>query len=112
MQLRVIIFRIQLIKTKANPTTRLVVTPIIDQSRTNSKSESASAAKDENGAALNESSANSYKENATTNFTNTINFNKAFERKARNLSFVFTNNNSNSDSDAFNISKTIFYQGS
>ena len=97
---------------KINPTTRLVVTPIIDQSRTNSKSESASAAKDENGAALNESSANSYKENATTNFTNTINFNKAFERKARNLSFVFTNNNSNSDSDAFNISKTIFYQGS
>ena len=97
---------------KINPTTRLVVTPIIDQSRTNSKSESASAAKDENGVALNESSANSYKENASTNFTNTINFNKAFERKARNLSFVFTNNNSNSDSDAFNMSKTIFYQGS
>ncbi|PKB15901.1 outer membrane beta-barrel protein [Flavobacterium sp. 5] len=96
---------------KINPTTRLVVTPVIDQSRTNSSSESSSASKDENGTSLNESNANSYKENSSTNFTNTINFNKAFERKARNLSFVFTNANSNSDSDALNQSKTIFYQG-
>lgn len=96
---------------KINPTARLVVTPVIDQSRTNSKSESSSTAKDESGASLNESSANSYKENSSANFTNTINFNKAFERKARNLSFVFTNANSNSDSDALNQSKTIFYQG-
>jgi hypothetical protein len=96
---------------KINPTTRIVVTPVIDQSRTNSSSESSSFSKDESGVSLNESNANSYKENTSTNFTNTINFNKAFERKARNLSFVFTNNNSNSDSDALNQSKTIFYQG-
>jgi hypothetical protein len=96
---------------KINPTTRLVITPVIDQSRTNSSSESSSVAKDENRVSLNKSNANSYKENASTNFTNTINFNKAFERKVRNLSFVFTNANSNSDSDALNQSKTIFYQG-
>ncbi|REG98661.1 outer membrane beta-barrel protein [Flavobacterium aquicola] len=96
---------------KINPTTRLVVTPVIDQSRTNSSSESSSFSKDENGASLNESNASSYKENSSANFTNTINFNKAFERKARNLSFVFSNANSNSESDALNQSKTVFYQG-
>jgi hypothetical protein len=96
---------------KIDPTTRLVVTPNINKSRTNSNSESSSSAVDENGVSLNESSGTSYKENASTNFGNTINFNKAFERKARNLSFVFSNNNSNSESDAINNSITIFNQG-
>jgi hypothetical protein len=96
---------------KIDPTTRLVVTPNISKSRTNSNSESSSTAKDQDGLSLNESSGNSYKENASTAFGNTINFNKAFERKARNLSFVFSNNNSNSDSDAINESITIFNQG-
>lgn len=97
---------------KINPTTRLVFTPVVDQSRTNSNLESSSTATDENGMPLNESNATSYKENSSTNFGNTINFNKAFERKARNLSFVFSNNNSNSDSDAINESITVFKQGS
>jgi len=96
---------------KIDPTTRLVVTPNVSKSRTNSNSESSSAATDQNGASLNESSGNSYKENTSTNFGNTINFNKAFERKARNLSFVFSNNNSNSDSDAINKSLTVYHQG-
>ncbi|WP_281636157.1 outer membrane beta-barrel protein [Flavobacterium marginilacus] len=96
---------------KINPTTRLVVTPNISKSRTNSNSESSSAATDQNGVSLNESNGTSYKENASANFGNTINFNKAFERKARNLSFVFSNTNSNSDSDAINESKTVFKQG-
>lgn len=96
---------------KMNPTTRIVVTPKIEQGRTNSLSESSSFSTDENGNDLNESSAKSYKENSSTNFGNTINFNKAFERKARNLSFVFTNSNNKSDSEAINISNTTFYQG-
>jgi hypothetical protein len=96
---------------KINPTIRLVVTPKIDVSRTNIDSESSSSSKDENDLSLNKSNSNSYKENTTANFGNTINFNKAFEKKARNLSFVFTNTNNNSDSDAYNQSKTIFYQG-
>jgi len=96
---------------KINPTTRLVVTPKIDQSRSNSLSESSSFSKDGNEVALNESASKSYRESKSTNFGNTINFNKSFEKKARNLSFVFSNNNTNSDSDALNQSKTIFYQG-
>ncbi|PJJ09279.1 carboxypeptidase-like protein [Flavobacterium sp. 1] len=97
---------------KIDPTTRLVVTPNISKSRTNSNSESSSVATDQDGISLNESNGTSYKENSSTNFGNTINFNKAFERKARNLSFVFSNNNSNSDSDAINESITVFKQGS
>jgi hypothetical protein len=97
---------------KINPTTRIVFTPKVDQSRSNSLSESSSFSKDENEAALNESTSKSKREGNSSNFGNTINFNKGFEKKSRNLSFVFSNNNTNSDSETLNISKTIFYQGS
>ena len=95
---------------KINPTTRLVVTPNINQSRSNNSSDSSSFSKDENGQSLNESVSNSNKENTNTNFSNTINFNKAFERKARNISLVFNNNNSKTDSNGLNLSKTVFHQ--
>ena len=96
---------------KIDPSMRLVVTPVINQSRTNSASESYSISKDETGVSLNETIATSYKENSSADFTNTINFNKSFERKARNLSFVFSNTNSNSDSDAINNSLTDYKTG-
>lgn len=96
---------------KINPTMRIVVTPKVDQNRSNNLSESSSFSIDESGASLNESTSKSYRENSTTNFANTINFNKGFEKKSRNLSFVFSNNNTNGDSDALNVSETIFYQG-
>jgi hypothetical protein len=96
---------------KINPTTRIVFSPKVDQTRSNSLSGSSSFSEDEYEAKLNESVSTSDRETNTTNFGNTINFNKGFEKKARNLSFVFSNNNTNSDSDAINISKTIFYQG-
>ncbi|MBP6759294.1 MAG: outer membrane beta-barrel protein, partial [Flavobacterium sp.] len=96
---------------KIDPTTLIVFTPKVDQSRSNSLSESSSFSKDENEASLNESTSKSYREGNSVNFGNTINFNKGFEKKSRNLSFVFSNNNTNSDSDALNLSKTIFYQG-
>ncbi|QSW90393.1 outer membrane beta-barrel protein [Flavobacterium endoglycinae] len=95
---------------KIDPKTRIVVAPKVSQSRTNSNAISSSSSEDENGNPLNESTGSSYSESNNTNFANTINFNKAFERKSRNLSVVFTNNNTNSDSDALNISETIFYQ--
>ena len=96
---------------KINPTTRIVFTPKMDQTRSNSLSESSSFSKDENELALNESTTKSNGESASTNFGNTINFNKTFEKKSRNLSFVFSNNNTNSDSESLILSKTIFYQG-
>ena len=95
---------------KIDPTTRLVVAPKLNQSRSNSDSSSSTSSVDENGDALNESTAKSYNENTSTSFANTINFNKAFKKKSRNLSFVFDNNNSNTVSDGWNQSETIFYQ--
>lgn len=100
---------------KIDPTMRLVVTPRVDQTRSNSDSASSSSSSSTQDAIipdLNESNSISKRESSTTNFNNTINFNKSFERKARNLSFVFSNNNSDSDSDGLNVSKTIFYEGS
>jgi hypothetical protein len=95
---------------KINPTTRLVVAPKLSESHSNSTSSSSTFSEDESGAALNESTSDSNNESSNTNFTNSINFNKAFEKKARNLSIVFNNSNSRSDSNGINISETIFYQ--
>ncbi|MBS7252441.1 outer membrane beta-barrel protein [Flavobacterium branchiicola] len=95
---------------KLDPNTRIVFTPKFNQTRVNSDSASSSFSEDENGASLNESTAASKRENTTTNFANTLNFNRAFEKKNRNLSFVFDNNNSNAITDALNLSETIFYQ--
>jgi hypothetical protein len=95
---------------KINPTTRLVVAPKLNESHSNSTSSSSTFSEDETGAALNESTSDSNNESSNTNFTNSINFNKAFEKKARNLSIVFNNSNSRSDSNGINISETIFYK--
>ncbi|MFD1604188.1 outer membrane beta-barrel protein [Flavobacterium artemisiae] len=96
---------------KLDPKTRIVVAPKVNQSRTNGISSSSSDTVDENGEALNKSDGSSISEGTNTSFSNTINFNKAFDKKTRNLSFVFTNNNTDSDADALNISETIYYTG-
>ena len=96
---------------KVNPSIRIVVTPKVDQTRSNTLAEASSFAKDQNEASLNESTSESYRESTATNFVNSINFNKTFEKKARNLSFEFNNTNTNTDSGAINISKTIFFLG-
>ena len=95
---------------KLNPTTRIVFTPKVNQTKVTSDSFSSSFSEDEEGQSLNESTAESHRENSSTNFANTINFNKVFEKKNRNLSFVFDNNNTNTDTNTLNISETIFYQ--
>lgn len=97
---------------KINPTMQLIVAPRLNQTRSNNRSGSSSLSEDEDGQALNSSSSESNSENTNTNFSNSINFNKTFEKKARNFSLVFNNNNTKSDSDALNRSETIFYQGS
>lgn len=95
---------------KINPTTRLVVAPKLNESHSNSNSTSSTSSEDENGEDLNKSTSESNGESSNTSFTNSINFNKAFEKKSRNLSLVFNNSNSRSDSNGFNVSETIFYQ--
>lgn len=94
-----------------NPTTQIFVSPQFDQSRSNNNSDFSSFSEDENGQPLNESNSKSYAETTNTNFSNSINFNKAF-KNSRNLSLVFSHNNTNNDSDAIGFSKTIFYKDS
>lgn len=95
---------------KINPGTQILFFPRLGQSRSNNNSDSASFSEDEDGQALNESRSKSYSESTNTSFSNIINFNKNFEKKSRNLSLVFTNDNTSNDSDALNFSETIFYQ--
>lgn len=96
---------------KIDPTTRIVFTPTLNQSRSNSSSNSFSNSIDEADTPLNESVSESNREGNSTSFGNTINFNKTFEKRSRNLSFVLSNSNSNSDSDSFNKSSTVFHKG-
>ncbi len=95
---------------KIDPTSRLVITPKVNQSRSNNNSSSSSFSEDENGNPLNESSAKSYSESTNTSLGNTINFNKAFKKDYRNFNLSFDSNNTSTDSEARNLSQTIFYQ--
>ncbi|PXY43208.1 outer membrane beta-barrel protein [Flavobacterium hydrophilum] len=96
---------------KIDPTSRIVFTPKVSQSRNIGHSESNSTSVDENNNPLNNSDSRSDSEGDSMNFGNTINYNKAFEKKSRNLSFVFSNNNTGNDSETINISNTFFEQG-
>ena len=95
---------------KIDPTMQIVFAPKLNLSESNNSSSSSSFSENENGDALNESTATSNTESSNTSFANSINFNKTFEKKSRNLSVVFNNNNTKNDSNAINISETIFYQ--
>ncbi|WP_433835778.1 outer membrane beta-barrel protein [Flavobacterium anhuiense] len=95
---------------KIDPTMQIVFAPKLNLSESNNSSSSSSFSENENGEALNESTATSNTESSNTSFANSINFNKTFEKKSRNLSVVFNNNNTKNDSNAINISETIFYQ--
>ncbi|MEN0008518.1 outer membrane beta-barrel protein [Flavobacterium nitrogenifigens] len=95
---------------KINPTTQIVFAPKLNLSESNSNSSSSTFSENENGDALNESTATSHTESSNTSFANSINFNKTFKKQSRNLSVVFNNNNTKSDSNGINISETIFYQ--
>ncbi|MFH6991757.1 outer membrane beta-barrel protein [Flavobacterium sp. FlaQc-48] len=95
---------------KMDPTTRLVVVPKLNQTRSNSNSTSSNFSQDQNEEALNESTATSYSESNNTTFANAINFNKTFKKKSRNLSVFFDNNNVSKNVESFNLSQTIFYQ--
>jgi hypothetical protein len=59
---------------------------------------------------LNENTAETSDATDRTNFSNTVNFNKAFKRKGRFLNVYLENNNSSENGDAINKSTTQFYQ--
>jgi hypothetical protein len=93
-----------------NPQTRIVYVPKYNQSNSTSSSMSSSFSTDENSEALNESTSQSNTENSSQAFSNAINFNKSFEKRARNLSVSIDSDNNGNEVDVLNKAKTIFYQ--
>jgi hypothetical protein len=80
--------------------------------KSNSKygSNSSQTSIDENEVLLNEASSETFDDNDRTNFSNNINFNKAFKRKGRNINISLSNDNSNEKVHSLNQSTTVFYQ--
>ncbi|MEL1239622.1 outer membrane beta-barrel protein [Flavobacterium flavipallidum] len=97
---------------KISPTIRLFIAPKISSSVSESHAEGDT--KSDNlttGRKAYDIFSNSSNRNESNTFSNAINFNKSFEKKARNLSFGFNNNNSNSNANNFVVSGTNFYDG-
>jgi hypothetical protein len=95
---------------KVTPTIMLVISPNINQSHSNNNLISASKSKNDKEEAINENATKSNKEIDNLSLGNTINFNKTFSKKIRNLSFVYSNSYSSVDSEGLTLSKTVFFQ--
>jgi hypothetical protein len=95
---------------KINPTIRLVFEPTINQTHSNNNLISASKAKNDKEEPINESATKSNRESDNITLGNTINFNKTFAKKSRNLSFVFNNNYTSNDSDGVTVSQTLYFK--
>lgn len=95
---------------KISPTMRLFVAPKFSTSQSDnySKSDSESLALD--GTKINDSDSESSNKSESNSFSNSINFNKSFEKKARNLSVVFNNNNNSSNSNGITESTNNYYK--
>ena len=98
------------IEYKINPTIRLVISPNINQTHSNNSTISSSKSWNDKEEAINESAAKSNRETDNLVLGNTINFNKTFSKKLRNLSFVYSNSYTSLDSEGLTLSKTVFFQ--
>ena len=98
------------VEYKISPSIRLFIAPKFNSSISDSNSESNSSSTNLTDNTLaNDAFSKTMNKNESKNFSNAINFNKSFEKKARNLSLSFNNNNSNADSNNFVGSETNFY---
>ena len=96
---------------KISPTIRLFVAPRFNKSESDNNSESNSSTTNiDNDLLVNDARSKSNNRNESNSFSNSINFNKSFEKRARNLSFVFNNSNSNSNSNNLVESLTNSYK--
>lgn len=96
---------------KVDSTMSFVVNPKFSKSNNKSTNNSHEESLDESNQLLNESTAFVANENDVQNFSNTLNFNKQFRRKGRNISGSIQNENSRSDAANLTSSNTVFYQG-
>lgn len=104
-------FRYEL-EYKIDSTTTLIFEPKLVKSNSKFRTSSFESSLDENNQLLNESTSETFDESDKNNFSSSVNFNKAFKRKGRSLSFTFENDNSKDISSSLNKSSTLFYQNS
>ena len=95
---------------KIDSTGVLELTTKFQKSNSKYGSNSSQTSIDENEVLLNEASSETFDDNDRTNFSNNINFNKAFRRKGRNINISLSNDNSNEKVHSLNQSTTVFYQ--
>lgn len=98
------------IEYKVTPSIRLVITPDINQTHSNNNLITASKTKNDKEEAINESATKTNKEIDNLVLGNTINLNKTFSKKLRNLSFVYNNSYTSFDSEGLTSSKTVFFK--
>ena len=94
---------------KANPSIRIFAAPKFSNTKSDNFTESESSSREENGTLKNDSKSTSSSKNENNTFGNSINFNKSFDKKARNLSVVLNNSNTKSNSNGLTKSETIYY---
>ncbi|KAB1156627.1 outer membrane beta-barrel protein [Flavobacterium luteum] len=95
---------------KIDSTASIFIAPKFVKANTKFASNSSESSRDQNNQLLNENVSNTFDENDKTNFTNSINFNKAFKRKGRSINVVLDNDNSTEIANSLNKSTSVFYQ--
>ena len=95
---------------KIDSTASIFIAPKFVKANTKFASNSSEFSRDQNNQLLNENVSNTFDENDKTNFTNSINFNKALKRKGRSINVVLDNDNSTEISNSLNKSTSVFYQ--
>jgi hypothetical protein len=96
---------------KIDSTASIVIVPKFAKSNNQSVRNANEQSIDDANQLLNESSSFITNENDVTSFTNSIDFNKSFRRKGRNISGSIQNENRNTEVNNLTNSNTIFYQG-
>ncbi|AWG20125.1 hypothetical protein FFWV33_00610 [Flavobacterium faecale] len=91
---------------KPTKNTQIVFEPKLRKSNYKSSGTSSSISSNEAGALLNENTGTYSKNTDLLSFDNELTFNKTFAKRARNLSFSFTNSNSKNDLLGFNDNST------
>lgn len=95
---------------KIDSTASIYIAPKFIKANNKFSLNSSESSLDQNNQLLNENFKQSLEENDKTNFTNSINFNKAFKKKGRSVNVLFDNENSYEIASSLNKSTSIFYQ--
>ena len=95
---------------KIDSTATITLTPKFATATSKYKENSQQSSFDNSNQLLNDNTSEEYTSSDKTNFSNTVNFNKAFRRKGKYLNLMFENINTNEDGTAKNKSITQFYQ--